>query len=97
MYDITAAYRLLSRLLKNLIVIGDKGYISSKLEEFLKKLDIKLSPIFKKSMQNDDEQSGKLLAVRCKLHNILKISDKKREMVQKELDKVLNLIIKTNK
>jgi len=28
-----------------------KGYISSKLEEFLKKLNIKLSPIFKKSMQ----------------------------------------------
>ena len=36
------------------IVIGDKGYISSKLEEFLKKLNIKLSPIFKKHMQNDD-------------------------------------------
>ncbi len=50
---VTVAYGLLSHLPKSSIAIGDEGYISSKLEEFLKKLDIKLSPIFKKSMQND--------------------------------------------
>jgi len=55
MHDITAAYGLLSHLPKISIAIGDKGYISSKLEEFLSKLDIKLSPIFKKNMQNDDD------------------------------------------
>ena len=55
MHDVTAAYRLLSHLPEGSIAIGDKGYISSKLEEFLKKLNIKLSPIFKKSMQNDDD------------------------------------------
>jgi len=45
---------LLSHLSKGSIAIGDKRYISRKFEEFLKKLNIKLSPIFKKSMQNDD-------------------------------------------
>lgn len=55
MHDVTAAYTLLSQLPEGSIAIGDKGYISNKLEEFLKKLNIKLSPIFKKSMQNDDD------------------------------------------
>ena len=60
MHDVTAAYGILSHLPKDSIAIGDKGYISSKLEEFLKKLNIKLSPIFKKSMQNDDDYFIKL-------------------------------------
>ncbi|WP_342707880.1 transposase [Hydrogenimonas thermophila] len=55
MHDVTAVYGLLSHLPKGSIAIGDKRYISSKLEEFLKKLNIKLSPIFKKRMQNDDD------------------------------------------
>ena len=55
MHDISAAYRFLPNLPKNSIAIGDKGYVSSRLESFLKDCGIILAPIFKKNMQNDDE------------------------------------------
>jgi len=48
MYDIKASYKFLPSLPKNSIVIGDKGYVSNELKNFLKNLGINISPIFKK-------------------------------------------------
>ena len=55
MHDITAAYRFLNKLSENSIVIGDKGYVSNKLENFLQNFGIKLLPIFKNNMNKDNE------------------------------------------
>jgi len=45
MYDIKASYKFLPSLPKNSVVIGDKGYISNELKNFLKNLGINISPI----------------------------------------------------
>jgi len=37
LHDATASYKFISTLPRNSIVIGDKGYISGKLEKFLAK------------------------------------------------------------
>lgn len=42
MHDTTASYKFLPTLPANSIVIGDKGYISGKLESFLAKFGIEL-------------------------------------------------------
>ncbi len=55
MHDINAAYNFLPYLPKDSIAIGDKGYVSSELKQFLQNYGIILSPIFKKNMKNDDE------------------------------------------
>lgn len=55
MHDVKAAYKILPHLPKDSIAIGDKGYISNKLVQFLECIDIKLSPIFKKNMGNDPD------------------------------------------
>ena len=39
---------------KNLLLFGDKGYVSSKLEAFLKRFDIYLSPIGRNNMQKEN-------------------------------------------
>ncbi len=54
-HDVTAAYDFLPYMPKNSIVIGDKGYVSNKLDNFLTNLGIKLSPIFRKNMKKDKE------------------------------------------
>jgi len=53
MHDTTASYKFLSTLPKNSIVIGDKGYISGRLEKFLAKFGIELSALKRKNMQED--------------------------------------------
>ncbi|CAA6800250.1 MAG: Transposase, IS4 family [uncultured Sulfurovum sp.] len=53
MHDTTASYKFLPNLPKNSIVIGDKGYISGKLESFLAKFGIELSALKRKNMQQD--------------------------------------------
>jgi len=55
MHDVTAAYNFLPYLPSNSIVIGDKGYVSDNLKNFLKKFGIELSPILRKNMENDNE------------------------------------------
>ena len=59
MHDVTASYAFLSNLPRNSIVIGDKGYISGKLESFLAKFGIKLSAIQRKNMENDSDHKVK--------------------------------------
>jgi hypothetical protein len=54
-HDITASYKFAFNLPENSILIGDKGYVSKKLDSFLKQFNINLSPIFRKNMKNDDE------------------------------------------
>jgi len=53
MHDTTASYKFLPTLPKNSIVIGDKGYISGRLEKFLAKFGIELSALKRKNMQED--------------------------------------------
>ena len=53
MHDATASYKFLPTLPKNSIVIGDKGYISGKLESFLAKFGIELSALKRKNMKKD--------------------------------------------
>jgi len=52
-HDITASYELLPTLPQNSIVIGDKGYISGKLERFLAQFGIELSTLKRKNMKED--------------------------------------------
>ena len=55
MHDIKASYKFLPSLPKNSIVIGDKGYVSNELKNFLNNFGIDISPIFKKNMKKDTE------------------------------------------
>jgi len=55
MHDVTISYRFLLYLPKNSIIIGDKRYISNKLENFWANFGIKLSTIFRKNMKKDNE------------------------------------------
>jgi len=52
-HDSTASYKFLPTLPKNSIVIGDKGYISGKLERFLAKFGIEISTLKRKNMKED--------------------------------------------
>jgi hypothetical protein len=52
-HDTTASYAFLHNLPKNSIVIGDKGYISGKLESFLAQFGIELSTLKRKNMRSD--------------------------------------------
>ena len=58
-HDTTASFKFLSNLPKNSIVIGDKGYISSKLESFLAKFGIELSALKRKNMKSDPNHKVK--------------------------------------
>jgi len=53
MHDATASYKFLPNLPENSIVIGDKGYISGKLENFLAQFGIELSALKRKNMTKD--------------------------------------------
>ena len=55
-HDVTAGYQFMHHLPKESITIGDKGYISSKLEAFLKRFDIVLSPIGRNNMQRENTE-----------------------------------------
>jgi hypothetical protein len=59
MHDATASYKFLPTLPKDSIVIGDKGYISEKLEKFLAKFGIELSALKRKNMKQDSEHNTK--------------------------------------
>jgi len=59
MHDATASYKFLPTLPKNSIVIGDKGYISGKLKEFLDKFGIELSALKRKNMKEDPNHKSK--------------------------------------
>jgi len=59
MHDVTAAYNFLPYLPLNSIVIGDKGYVSNDLKNFLNKYGIELSPILRKNMKKDNEYLAK--------------------------------------
>jgi len=59
MHDTTASYEFIPNLPKNSIVIGDKGYISSKLENFLAQFGITLSALKRKNMKIDSEHKIK--------------------------------------
>ena len=59
MHDITASYEFLPTLPKNSIVIGDKGYISGKLESFLAQFGIELSALKRKNMEQDPNHKSK--------------------------------------
>ena len=52
-HDVNIAYKILPTLPKNSIAIGDKGYVSNKLKEFLKQFGINLFPIFRNNMKID--------------------------------------------
>ena len=54
-HDITASYNFAFNLPENSILIGDKGYVSSNLANFLGEFNINLSPIFRKNMKKDNE------------------------------------------
>jgi len=54
-HDITASYNFAFNLPENSILIGDKGYVSSNLADFLGEFNINLSPIFRKNMKKDNE------------------------------------------
>lgn len=58
-HDVKVAYPLLSSLPKSSTAIGDKGYVSSALESFLKQLGIHLSAIGRKNMKQDAEYQTK--------------------------------------
>ena len=53
LHDTIASYKFIPTLPKNSIVIGDKGYISGKLEKFLAQFGIELSTLKRKNMQKD--------------------------------------------
>ena len=55
MHDTTASYNLLPYLPNKSIAVGDKGYVSNKLESFLLSLGISLSPIYKQNMKKDSD------------------------------------------
>jgi hypothetical protein len=59
MHDSTASYEFLPNLPKNSIVIGDKAYISRKLEKFLAQFGIELSAIKRKNMKSDPNHKVK--------------------------------------
>lgn len=59
MHDAVASYDILPTLPKNAIVIGDKAYISGKLEKFLSQFGIELSAIKRKNMQSDPHHKVK--------------------------------------
>ena len=59
MHDTTASYKFLPTLPKNSIVIGDKGYISGKLEKFLAQFGIELSAFKRKNMEQDPNHKSK--------------------------------------
>jgi len=52
MHDTTASYEFLPTLPENSIVIGDKGYISGKVEAFLAQFGIELSALKRKNMKD---------------------------------------------
>jgi hypothetical protein len=52
-HDTIASFEFIKDLPKKAIVIGDKGYISSKLESFLANLGIELSALKRKNMTTD--------------------------------------------
>jgi hypothetical protein len=54
-HDISAAKKYLHCLKPDSIVIGDKGYISKKLTDYLKQFKINLSAIKRSNMGNDRE------------------------------------------
>lgn len=55
-HDVTAGYHFMKYLPKKSIAIGDKGYVSSKLEAFLKRFDIVLSPIGRNNMKRENTE-----------------------------------------
>ena len=55
-HDVTAGYQFMHHLPKESITIGDKGYVSSKLEAFLKQFEIVLSPIGRNNMQQENKE-----------------------------------------
>lgn len=59
MHDTTASYEFIPTLPKNSIVIGDKGYISGKLEKFLAQFGIELSALKRKNMEQDPNHKSK--------------------------------------
>ena len=59
MHDTTASYKFIPTLPKNSIVIGDKGYISGKLEKFLAQFGIELSAFKRKNMEQDPNHKSK--------------------------------------
>ena len=52
-HDVEASYEVIPALPQGSIVIGDKGYISGKLEDFLAGLGIELSALKRKNMKQD--------------------------------------------
>ena len=58
-HDITASFEFLNDLPKNAIVIGDKGYISSRLDAFLASFGIELSSLKRKNMPIDPNHKVK--------------------------------------
>ena len=59
MHDTTASYKFIPTLPKNSIIIGDKGYISGKLEKFLAQFGIELSAFKRKNMEQDPNHKSK--------------------------------------
>ena len=59
MHDTKASYAFLPDLPKGAIIIGDKGYISSKLEQFLANFGIELSALKRKNMKSDPNYASK--------------------------------------
>jgi len=59
MHDVTASYKILPNLPSTALVIGDKGYISGKLESFLAQFGIELSAIGRKNMKMDPNHKVK--------------------------------------
>ncbi len=62
-HDINASYHYMPYLTKDSIVIGDKGYVSTKLETYLKRFDITLLPIYRKNMQltyQEEQTKGRI-------------------------------------
>ena len=55
-HDVTAGYQFMHYLPQKSITIGDKGYVSSKLEAFLKQFEIVLSPIGRNNMQQENKE-----------------------------------------
>ncbi len=56
MHDVTASYHMLPHLGHDALVIGDKGYVSNKLQMFLKQFGITLTPIFRNNMQKEENE-----------------------------------------
>ncbi len=55
-HDVTAGYKFMHYLPEKSMAIGDKGYVSSKLEAFLKRFDIVLSPIGRNNMKRENTE-----------------------------------------